>query len=1043
MLVIHSILRTSLVGRLLALLLVSSVLAACTNITPDPVCVGSQDLGNQSKNNITLYAATQTDASGNVKQQGGSWVDTGISAMGGGGFGMAFTGNITTCANSNACSGENGAFVQVYVGSLVDGVPPAGATIIDIGSTGTYSGTADATGGRIYVHINDADRDYSSYSSANAPFNFMQCNVTAFQSYVPAPYDYCVKAINSFTHATYESPSHVVTSIGHAIDESVGTQMGQVQCNIMAVTADDGTLSTTNPSTAYECMTKLNAALASASPVDFSGCTVRTFTSDSASDKSTCVNLLNHFLSSTNYISDSNGTISGSSPCFVTDATGTTSGLSSTGNCKNDLNSAATHSSGIASTSANSGAYLVSVSASTAPDTKFSGLLTTIISSVRELLQGSGTRRGLTEKMYGSVVANDEFILGVKAFIALSIVFMAFRYMVGLSQVSHKEVISFVIKMAVVLAMATPGSWAFFSKYVFAIFLQGTDSLSYLMSHNINDLVVRGFNDTAIMTGSSGTSGAGQADSVFAFLDFTMSILFSKEANIKLSAILLSFPLGPVIAIAIYIGVFYFLIAVGKALLTYITSIVMVALLLIMAPLCISFLMFNKTKAIFDSWIKLLASFALQPVLLIMLLSIFNVFLLLSLYDILNFTACFTCVWNTELPLFGKFCGLYGYSPWGIDPSLNIAQKLTRTPVGLIYALIFVILTNIMTKFSQFVETLASELSAEGTGTSLGSIVERGAGEMKIMAKQAAATAKDAVKYTAKRADYLTGHVVSDAAIKATRTALPSFVKKGGVDETGRKLDVSERFMTSKERAGYKKDLKAFRSLDKNAQQGVIDRNQEQRALDKAGELNIRKEIYGNTLPQRLGQYALSMISPLDRARNLGGTSKGQELNKRIAFARATSGRADQLKEFQKLGSNSDNFWSRNTLGGAERLQKFMDTRDILESKYDANKANAYNKKEGESLADFEARKSKLREEHNADLWHYKGERAQHNKDLVVKANDIFKRYDEMQQKDSKKSSDKKAERKILAEESKNTFYSGDRKVQRQSDGSYKIEKKE
>lgn len=315
-----------------------------------------------------------------------------------------------------------------------------------------------------------------------------------------------------------------------------------------------------------------------------------------------------------------------------------------------------------------------------------------------------------------------------------------------------------------------------------------------------------------------------------------------------------------------YIGIFYFLFALFKALLAYLISIIMTALLIFLAPIFICFILFNLTKPIFNRWLKQLVGFALQPVLLFMVLAIFNVFIVMSLYSVLNFSACYTCLWEMDLPLseildkalpaadisdFDKFCVAHGYLPWGMDASQDTSTKLAKTPAGLFYVLMFVIFANMMLQFIDWVVNIANTLTgADQAQANSASAVSTAIGQATGMAKSAATMGIDTARFAGRNiaagADKATGHALSDGAKKVARRALPRFLTKGGKDITGQHVAVKAGFMTRDERAGYQNSLDEFRNLNKDQQQVVRDRNRDRRddekisGLTKSATQNLR-----------------------------------------------------------------------------------------------------------------------------------------------------------------------------------------------------------
>ena len=57
------------------------------------------------------------------------------------------------------------------------------------------------------------------------------------------------------------------------------------------------------------------------------------------------------------------------------------------------------------------------------------------------------------------------------------------------------------------------------------------------------------------------------------------------------------------------LGFVVFIAAIIKALILYLLATLSISLLLIVAPIYISFMLFEKTKPLFDAWIKSLISF--------------------------------------------------------------------------------------------------------------------------------------------------------------------------------------------------------------------------------------------------------------------------------------------------------------------------------------------------------------------------------------------------------------------------------------------------
>ncbi len=647
-------------------------------------------------------------------------------------------------------------------------------------------------------------------------------------------------------------------------------------------------------------------------------------------------------------------------------------------------------------TGSNSGLYSVGLTTVKADDSKFSSLVNAVVGPVRKILYGTKAsdavpatsstpaipavagKPGITEAMYKGITFNGDFIQGVRALMVLYIVFFALSFMLGTLKITNKELMHVVIKLSIVITMISPTSWEFFNKYLFAFFIEGTDSLIYIMANNINNLITGV--ETPLMVNGVAQTGAANADSVFGFLNSTFAILFSQEANIKLSALLATFPIGTFLAAIMYIGIIFFLLALVKALLAYLISIIMVALLLFMAPIFICFILFKTTKPIFDKWIKQLTSYAMQPVLLFMVLAIFNVFIIMSLYSILNYSACYTCLFTINLPMseilgkalpfaniqnFDEFCLMHGYLPWGIDSSQDTATRLAKTPAGLFYILIFIILANIMLHFIEWVVNLTANLTGGSSNVNVG--VNKAVGSATDMAKSAGNMSLDTAKFAGRNAasglnkvDNFLG--ATDAIKKAVRsTVLGGALSKGGTDEMGNKLAVSRSMMTAGEKKGHDRMLNEFHKLSDEDQKSVKNRNIDMRQIDKikdAGE-NSRTRLANSETDYTPAKSSIAAGSQAAFMQNLAAYGKTSGL-----FTRSNKKTAmKNIKENFKLAEGYGKVTGNKKDDTARRSNIRQATLDAHESQTARRQeADAAQKKHGNF---FTSGESRLKEEEN------------------------------------------------------------------------------
>lgn len=268
----------------------------------------------------------------------------------------------------------------------------------------------------------------------------------------------------------------------------------------------------------------------------------------------------------------------------------------------------------------------------------------------------------------------------------------------------------------------------------------------------------------------------------FAFLNQTVSSFFTQETNIKIAALFSAFPLGPVFILLIYAGMVFFLMGVLRAVVMYMLSIVMTGLLLFLAPIFITFLLFPLLKGLFDGYIKQLIGYVIQPVMMFTMISIFNVFIYSIFHSLLSYSVCWGCVWHIDFPFnkwlnvsdnFDRFCIFEGYRPWGMMTDQTTASQTNKFPLTLFSAFIFVIFGSALDKFLDWVVTFGNQVSGGGTITSLagktGEIMAGAKNTAVAMGQQTIAQARPILGFGARQGTTLKNYISTKAAKSATK----------------------------------------------------------------------------------------------------------------------------------------------------------------------------------------------------------------------------------------------------------------------------------
>ncbi|WP_265017986.1 TrbL/VirB6 family protein [Wolbachia endosymbiont (group A) of Coremacera marginata] len=295
---------------------------------------------------------------------------------------------------------------------------------------------------------------------------------------------------------------------------------------------------------------------------------------------------------------------------------------------------------------------------------------------------------------------------GVRALLTLYVIFTVIGYMLGTIQLSKFDFIVRMFKIAFIAFAFSDRSWELFGTTLSRLFIDGS---------------------TYLVDSFSGYIGEGGRK--FAFLDLTAGVLFTAETWLKFLSLMLSGPFGFIAFLAILYATFMFLKCIISATFKYVISTVLVAFLLSLTPLFIVFILFQKTKPLFDNWIKTLAHVSLEPVILFSFLSPLNQLMYSVLYNLTNFSACYQCLISVnflsyDLCLMKSILPL-GYSPGtSVDVALSTGERagghFAALPIDLIQAFIYLIIAGAMEAFVSISETMVQTLFSSGYGVTGG-----------------------------------------------------------------------------------------------------------------------------------------------------------------------------------------------------------------------------------------------------------------------------------------------------------------------------------
>jgi type IV secretory pathway VirB6-like protein len=326
---------------------------------------------------------------------------------------------------------------------------------------------------------------------------------------------------------------------------------------------------------------------------------------------------------------------------------------------------------------------------------------------IKQIMFGEGSNEGSLQTYFNELKKNVNYSRYITILLVLYIVLYGLSFLTGNTQISQSDLLIHVIKIGIVIALISDTSWNFFHDHFFQIFINGTDAL------------IRMFGIEGCDKGTCPT---------FYFVDHTLILLLATPSTLlKMLALIFMSPLGIIIVMLVLIGVFYFLLGVLSAIVSYLLCVMAIAILISLAPIFIPFALFDFTQYLFEQWWKMLARYALEPVLLIFGLQILVQIFYVTLIQLLDFTVCWKCVWPFNFD-FSPVGGLLDaanisktlcipfFGAFGIFPDGGGASFLGQFSGSLASGLILIIIALVIREYTSFVNNIMDNIIGQSPG---------------------------------------------------------------------------------------------------------------------------------------------------------------------------------------------------------------------------------------------------------------------------------------------------------------------------------------
>ena len=362
-------------------------------------------------------------------------------------------------------------------------------------------------------------------------------------------------------------------------------------------------------------------------------------------------------------------------------------------------------------------AYCTSQFAASALSATNSGLITAIMSSIVGLLQTT------SEALYTGIIKNSNYQSILSASIILVVVMYGVMIVFDLENLRPGTVMMRIVKIGIVVWIASPtGGWTFFSE-TFAKFFFNT------MLELVG--VFLGGAAGAVQQTTPATQTAAtqlqQLTEPLGILGMPMSLIFSAKFAVTILGVMGSGIYGVVMGLLLIWAGFSLMMAICQAMFVYVKCIVGLWFLFALAPLFFIFLLFQRTAKLFEGWLNMIINFMLQPVLLFSFLAFFIVMITSSLSNLFRVDWCWgyrgTLFSATPIPVYWFYADKVNgveIQPRTVDWGLygNIVNANIQFPIEMIDLLFFLMSSYLMVQYGKFVPQLASQLSQGGLNIS-------------------------------------------------------------------------------------------------------------------------------------------------------------------------------------------------------------------------------------------------------------------------------------------------------------------------------------
>lgn len=317
------------------------------------------------------------------------------------------------------------------------------------------------------------------------------------------------------------------------------------------------------------------------------------------------------------------------------------------------------------------GQYDIAITTKTSTHSFFDKIISPIITYIKKGLVGTKENqyKGAAYRIFKKMTCYQQtdksscfqFFNYIQAMLIIYIISYAAMFLVGMVQINQTDLIIRSIKIAIVAGLMSEKTFELFHDYVFPFTTEFVDGvIANLSGYHIDP--------------KDAVSGA-----AFKFLNEILTkIFFSKTFSTQMMALIGMGLNGAIYFILIFVVLIMVTIVAFRAIAVYIMAYFALAVLIGIAPLFITFILFETTRSLFENWVKFTFKYMIEPMILLAGIMILSQLFAIYLDYVIGYSVCWKCAIPIKLPFpnipgfdpalldIPIFC-INWFMPWGVD----------------------------------------------------------------------------------------------------------------------------------------------------------------------------------------------------------------------------------------------------------------------------------------------------------------------------------------------------------------------------------------